>query len=335
MGNITDLIKDVASKNQIIETFAAKVIEINKETTSPHNTEDAYTVNIMRADGAVIKNVRLKASILDLEQGIITIPKKDSWVLASIIDGIETRAFISQFSEVDRLMGRIEATSDPKLFLDYSANGNNIHVRYIKTDAKTETDETKIIDIAKIEFDKDKNFKISYFNEDEKTLASTLFTPDSLTTTFNSIENKEAQERLSLTLKKDQVSVQFTNETGKLRNQTTISPTETNFSLNDEQGVQKQKTTLTKDSIENVFLNGENILSRASLTELRSVVTLGDNISWVSKDKLELKSKDSLFTIDSNGILFDSKKNITIKGDSIKIEAAANTTISGDSVNIN
>ena len=34
MGNITDLIKDVSSKNQTIETFAAKVIEINKEITS-------------------------------------------------------------------------------------------------------------------------------------------------------------------------------------------------------------------------------------------------------------------------------------------------------------
>lgn len=108
MGNITDLIKDVASKNQIIETFAAKVTEINKETESVHNPEDAYTVNIMRADGAIIKNVRLKASILDVEQGIITIPKKDSWVLASVIDGVETRAFISQFSEIERTFIRFK-----------------------------------------------------------------------------------------------------------------------------------------------------------------------------------------------------------------------------------
>src|SRR5271167_2025217 len=108
MGNITDLIKDVANKNQIIETFAAKVIQINNETASLHNPEDAYTVNIMRADGAVIKNVRLKASIQDLEQGIITIPKKESWVLATIIDGVETRAFISQFSEVERTFIRIK-----------------------------------------------------------------------------------------------------------------------------------------------------------------------------------------------------------------------------------
>jgi hypothetical protein len=122
----------------------------------------------MRADGAIIKNVRLKASIQDTEQGIVTIPKKDSWVLASIIGGVETFAYVAQFAEVDRVMGRIQATSDPKLFLDYSADGNKLHIRYIKTDTEAQTDETKIIDVAKIEFDKDQNFKISYFDADEK-----------------------------------------------------------------------------------------------------------------------------------------------------------------------
>ena len=170
MGNITDLIKDVASKNQIIETFAAKVIEINNEIESFHNPEDAYTVNIMRADGAILKNVRLKASIQDLEQGIITIPKKDSWVLATIIDGVETRAFISQYSEVDRLMGRIQGTNEPKLLFDYSSDGELLQIRYVKTDLITETNETKIIDVAKIEFNKDRNFKVSYFDDDEKPL---------------------------------------------------------------------------------------------------------------------------------------------------------------------
>ena len=118
MGNITDLIKNVAANNQIIETFAAKVIEINTETASLHHPEDAYTVNIMRADGAVIKNVRLKASIQDLEQGMITIPKKDSWVLASVIDGIETRAFISQFSEIERTFIRFKNDQDRYLEID-------------------------------------------------------------------------------------------------------------------------------------------------------------------------------------------------------------------------
>ncbi len=335
MGNITDLIKDVASKNQIIETFAAKVIEINNEIESLHNPEDAYTVNIMRADGAIIKNVRLKASILDVEQGIITIPKKDSWVLATIIDGVETRAFVSQFSEVDRLMGRIQDTTDPKLFFDYSADGNKLHIRYIKSDTETESDETKIIDVAKIEFDKDKNFKISYFNDDEKPLATTSFTSDTLTTTFNSIENNTSKERLNLSLKKEEVSIKFTDGNGNVKNHTIITPLETTFSLKDDLGVEKQKTSLTKNEVESIFFNGDNKISRTSLNEFRSVVVLGDNISWVSKDKLELKSKESILTIDSTGITFDSQKEIIMKGESIKIEASGTTTINGESVNIN
>lgn len=335
MENITDLIKNVAAKNQLIETFAAKVIEINKEKESFHNTEDVYTVNIMRADGAILKNVRLKASIQDLEQGIITIPKKDSWVLATIIDGVETRAFISQYAEVDRLMGRIQATSDPKLFFDYSADGNKLHIRYIKTDSKGENNETKITDVAKIEFDKDQNFKVSYFNEDEKPLAITHFSPDSLTTTFNSIKDKEAKERLALSLQKEHVSIKFTNEAGKVKNHTTITPTETTFSLKDDEGAEKQKTNLTSETVETVFFKGTESISKASLTELRSMVTLGDNVSLISKDTLQLKSKESTLTIDSDGILFNSTKNITIKGDAIKIEASGSTTISGESVNIN
>ena len=335
MGNITDLIKDVSSKNQTIETFAAKVIEINKEITSLYNPEDAYTVNIMRADGAIIKNVRLKASILDVEQGIITIPKKDSWVLATTIDGVETRAFISEFSEVDRLMGRIQATSDPKLFFDYSIDGSNLHIRYIKTDTQSESDETKIIDVAKIEFDKDKNFKISYFDEKEKPLAITHFSPNSLTTTFNSIENNESKERLNLSLKEEEVSIKFTNKNSTVNNHTTITPLETIFSLKDDQGVEKQKTSLTNNNVESIFFKDGSQISRTSLNEFSSVVILGDNMSWVSKDKLELKSKESILTIDSTGITFDSQKEIIMKGDSIKIEATGTTTINGESVNIN
>jgi hypothetical protein len=140
---------------------------------------------------------------------------------------------------------------------------------------------------------------------------------------------------MDLSVSKDVVSLKFTNAEGKELNTTTITPNETIFSLKDAQGTEKQKTNLTKDIVENVFFSGTDVISRASLTELRSMITLGDNVSLISKDKLELKSKESVFTIDSNGILFDSKKNITIKGDSIKIEATGSTTISGESVNIN
>lgn len=332
MGNITDLIKDVSSKNQTIETFAAKVIEINNEIESFHNPEDAYTVNIMRADGAILKNVRLKASILDVEQGIITIPKKDSWVLATIIDGVETRAFVSQFSEVDRLMGRIQAANDPKLFFDYSADGNKLHIRYIKTDTTTEANETKILDVAKIEFDKDKNFKISYFDEDEKPLAITHFSSDSLRTTFNSIKNKEVKERLVLDISKDAISFKFKNDQGKELNTMLATPEKYDILLKNDDDKKQTSLAIDKSKIAG-YLFEEDELKKLSL----EINGESDSIRLKKDDQnlIELKGKTAI-TLKSEGDINIEAKNINIKStEKININATGDTIISGDNVKIN
>lgn len=178
MGNIKDLIKNVASSNQNIETFAAKVIEINKEEESLHNPEDAYTVNIMRADGAIIKNVRLKASIQDLEQGIITIPKKDSWVLASIIDGVETRAFISQFSEIERTFIRLKNDNNQYLEIDIVPDKFKMLFKE-KDDRETSgstTTKASYKNIAQLEFDgKNPNISSSFYDENGKEISKNSF----------------------------------------------------------------------------------------------------------------------------------------------------------------
>jgi hypothetical protein len=332
MGNIKDLIKNVASNNQNIETFAAKVIEINKEEESLHNPEDAYTVNIMRADGAIIKNVRLKASIQDLEQGIITIPKKDSWVLASIIDGVETRAFISQYAEVDRIMGRIQAVNDPKLFFDYSADGNKLYVRYINSDTTTETNETKITDIAKIEFDKDKNFKISYFDENERPLAVTHFTSDNLTTTFNSIENKETKERLTLNVSKDNVSLKFKNDKGIELNSMQATPEKYDILLKNDEDKKQALLAIEKNKIAG-YLFEEDELKKLAL-ELNGE---SDNIRLKKDDQnlIELKGKTAI-NIKTEGDINIEAKNINMKStEKININASGDTIITGNNVKIN
>lgn len=175
MGNITDLIKNVASNNKNIETFAAKVIEINKEEESLHNPEDAYTVNIMRADGAIIKNVRLKASIQDIEQGIITIPKKDSWVLASIIDGVETRAFISQFSEIERTFIRFKNENNQYLEFDIDADKFQMLFKE-KESGESKTTPASFKNIAQVEFlGKNSNIKVSFYDENGKEISKNSF----------------------------------------------------------------------------------------------------------------------------------------------------------------
>ncbi|TDX11203.1 hypothetical protein [Flavobacterium sp. S87F.05.LMB.W.Kidney.N] len=332
MGNIKDLIKNVASNNKNIETFAAKVIEINKEEESLHNPEDAYTVNIMRADGAIIKNVRLKASIQDLEQGIITIPKKDSWVLASIIDGVETRAFISQYAEVDRIMGRIQAVNDPKLFFDYSADGNKLYVRYIKADDQAEINETKIIDVAKIEFNESQNFKISYFDEDEKPLAITHFTPDSLTTTFNSIENKETKERLTLNVSKDNVSLKFKNDKGIELNSMQVASDKYNILLKNNEDKKQASLAIEKNKIAG-YLFEEDELKKLAL-ELNGE---SDNIRLKKDDQnlIELKGKTAI-NIKTEGDIHIEAKNINMKStEKININGSGDTIITGNNVKIN
>ncbi|WP_409415941.1 hypothetical protein [Flavobacterium sp. PS2] len=177
MGNITDLIKDVANKNQIIETFAAKVIEINKETESLHNPEDAYTVNIMRADGAILKNVRLKASILDVEQGIITIPKKDSWVLATIIGGVETRAFISQFSEVERTFIRFKNDENHYLEIDIDVDKFQVLFKEKEGNDSSTTSVPTYKNIAQLEFNgkEGSNISTTFYDENGTEISKNSF----------------------------------------------------------------------------------------------------------------------------------------------------------------
>ncbi|TDW46571.1 hypothetical protein EV144_106243 [Flavobacterium sp. 270] len=200
MGNITDLIKDVAARNQIIETFAAKVIEINNETESLHNPEDAYTVNIMRADGAIIKNVRLKASILDLEQGIITIPKKDSWVLASIIDGVETRAFISQFSEIECTFIRFK--DEQNRYLEINTDVNKCQMLFKSKEGNNASSTPTYKNIAQFEFKgdtSDSNISTSFYDENGTEISKSSFnikeqkiSINEGNTTFN-LKDKEAK----------------------------------------------------------------------------------------------------------------------------------------------
>ncbi|WP_433836061.1 hypothetical protein [Flavobacterium anhuiense] len=181
MGNIKDLIKNVAANNQNIETFAAKVIEINKEEDSLHNPEDAYTVNIMRADGAIIKNVRLKASIQDLEQGIISIPKKDSWVLASIIDGVETRAFISQFSEIERTFIRFKNEQNHYLEIDTDVNKFQLLFKEKKDSGSSPASSPTYRNIAQFEFTNNNsapNINASFYDENGTEISKSNFNRD-------------------------------------------------------------------------------------------------------------------------------------------------------------
>jgi hypothetical protein len=138
---------------------------------------------------------------------------------------------------------------------------------------------------------------------------------------------------MDLSVSKDVVSLKFTNAEGKELNTTTITPSETTFSLKDN-GTEKQKTTLTKEKVETTFTDDNKL--RAILTKDNAVVTVKDSSTTIDTNKIELKNKNSLCKLDSSGILFDTDKDVTINaGGKINITASGDTTIKGTNVKIN
>ncbi len=278
MGNITDLIKDVASKNQIIETFAARVIEINKEEESLHNPEDAYTVNIMRADGAIIKNVRLKASILDLEQGIITIPKKDSWVLATIIDGVETRAFISQFSEIERTFIRFK--NEENQYLEINTEVDKFQMLFKEKKAGESSTSSTVApsykNIAQIEFNgKKPNINTSFYDENGKEISRNNFNISSQNISIN-----EGKTVFNLQDKEAKISIEDGFEA-------IISDSKTSFI--------KENLTFEMDDKFKIEAGNKNLLNELEsfITEVSKIVVVqgvGPNVGELLKIKSNLKT---------------------------------------------
>ncbi|EJG03518.1 MULTISPECIES: hypothetical protein [Flavobacterium] len=257
MGNIKDLIKNVASSNQNIETFAAKVIEINKEEESLHNPEDAYTVNIMRADGAIIKNVRLKASIQDLEQGIITIPKKDSWVLASIIDGVETRAFISQFSEVERNFIRFK--NDNNQYLEIDIDADKFQMLFKEKEAgKTDTTSTtqpSYKNIAQIEFlGRQPNISASFYDENGKEISKNSFNINGQYISIN-----EGATIFNLQDKEVKITIKDGFEALISDTKTSFKKGDLNFEMDDKFKINAGKKNLLTE-LENIITEISNIV---------------------------------------------------------------------------
>lgn len=274
MGNITNLIKDVASKNRIIETFAAKVIEINTEKTSLHDPEDAYTVNVMRADGAIIKNVRLKASIQDLEQGIISVPKKDSWVLATIIDGVETRAFISQLSEVERTFIRFKNEQNRYLEIDTDVDKFKMLFKEKNSNDSSAVSTPSYKNIAQLEFNSNEsaNISASFYDENGKEISKSSFSIDEQKISINegnTIFNfKDKEVKVSI---KDGFEATITDK---------------------KVSIVKDKLTFEMDEKFKIDANGNNLLLELEnfITEVSKIVVVqgvGPNVA----NLLAIKSK--------------------------------------------
>jgi len=157
MAEIANIIKKIATEGQKIHTYPAKVIRVNRDENALHpEDEDAYSVDVMRADGAEISHVRLKASLQDKEQGIICIPKVGSWVLASIIETTETRAFISQYSEIDKIFLRIRNDDDTYFQMQTGGNESRLSFKRLESEGNPITNTPPLFkDISSIGYSSD------------------------------------------------------------------------------------------------------------------------------------------------------------------------------------
>ncbi|GAA4271627.1 hypothetical protein U6A24_13660 [Aquimarina gracilis] len=160
MSEIADIIKTIASKKNRISTFPAIVVknEIgdNNYTISVRKISDVVEYNNIKHaldkgtynnpteksnaadyfDVLEYNNVRLKASINEYDEGIIVVPRLGSWVLVSIIEGIETNAFVSQYSEVEKVLVKFkkalkegEEPSDDDSYIDLSVTHEFVDIK--------------------------------------------------------------------------------------------------------------------------------------------------------------------------------------------------------------
>jgi hypothetical protein len=85
------------------EMFKAPVQVLPAEVTSPVD-ENELTVSVKQLDGTERTDVRLKAAVDEVTDGMVEYPKNGSTVLIGIIGNDSKTAFIVKCSEVDKVV---------------------------------------------------------------------------------------------------------------------------------------------------------------------------------------------------------------------------------------
>ena len=196
MEGIDIIMEQIANKQGTIQTYAAKVIAINREAKSKHNSEEAFTVNVLRSDGAEINNVRLKASIQDKEQGVVCVPKLNSWVFISIIETTETRAFISQYSEIDKIFLRIK--NNENNFFELQSDVNSTSLLFKKEEKKGK--EITYKNGTSLEFNGvEKALNVNFWNEEgDKITHQTTVAHNKVETSFINEDDDKVLQKTTL-----------------------------------------------------------------------------------------------------------------------------------------
>ena len=96
MTEIEKALSKFVKSRMTSSSFVGKVLAVDQTN---------YTCDIEPADGgAEFYDVRLKPVIDSSDSGIINIPAIDSYVIVSVMDGDENRAYVSFFSEITSML---------------------------------------------------------------------------------------------------------------------------------------------------------------------------------------------------------------------------------------
>jgi len=329
MGDISNFIQSIAKKEEVLQTYAAQVININKEANSLHSPEDAYTVEVMRADGAIIKNVRLKASIQDKEQGVVAIPKKDSWVLISVIEGVETRAFISQCAEVERTFVRFKNDANEFLEIDSSEKALAVHFKKSKesdTAAVGEETTPEYNSIAKIEFNSlsaigespKPSLITSFFDENGNEVSKNTFTGTTQETVLNTVSGEEVKERVKLSLTSDgttEASLVFTGDDDKEKQALTFDEEHTEIRVSD---ADENKTIFNLKDKESKLMIHDGYSATIAKDD---VVFTKDGLEFKLDTKFTIKNTSTSLLAELKALVTEVSKIIVVQGTSPNVGA--------------
>ncbi|CAA0260602.1 hypothetical protein [Tenacibaculum maritimum] len=117
MGNVTEEY-DAAFRKKLekllpVQTMIARVISLDRNT---------FTCDVKPVDDSPeFHNVRLQAIIDDNDQGVVVVPKLKSSVLVSIVENNEDNNYISQYSEIDEFIYKIDQ-------FEFSGNAQGVRI---------------------------------------------------------------------------------------------------------------------------------------------------------------------------------------------------------------
>ncbi|CAM1365895.1 hypothetical protein [Tenacibaculum xiamenense] len=247
MSEIGDIIKKIASSVDVVNTFPAIVtahgvieednkkkytISVRKLITS--NPEMEYLKLQAKLDSTYISedlknkvlssdesnrkynpieyhDVRLKSVVNGIEEGIILVPRIGSWVLVSLIDNITAHTYVSQYSEVDRVILRLNNMKDtnggqkkPEEFVDINLSAGSLQLKYGDSFHTQISKEQLTFDFLYPKEDSD---------SDQKKQSTLSFSKDKLQLNFM---DKEAKEVFKSTFDSEKVVIQTGDEKKKV-----------------------------------------------------------------------------------------------------------------------